>query len=454
MHKLIRGKLVLLLTAILFAGSFPVSASVVCRSKSYSIASRGNDGRSGTNGRDETVIANGSPVVLDLSGGNGQDGRDGASGSSSYCGSTSYDVDYDVRARDGDSGEDGGRGGDGGNGGSLTVYYSNLEDLKKILVRANSGSGGRGGRGGSGSAGCRCTVSSWQKTECTGTAGTPSYQCKTKNYYCTDGSYGRNGSNGADGKQGRLGILSLVKGKELLPQEIPTARLSLSELAARPLKLRKNIWIPRSGASSLLAPGSIIADGYREFERQLEANIKLDWQEKLPISRFSDEIASLALNDNNQVSIDFSDELWVDSSSKTEGNSTVLTVNHIIAKKDVTRLRVTELTNFGQNLNLILVDLGGRADVLKNQFRLKLRVQTGEDYSNFDYKKLYDGELSANLIQREHNRLFLALGKLPISASELRPGAEIEVELEANRSLGIRSAKQNIRWKGTIRRPR
>ena len=78
MHKLIRSKLPLLLTAFLFAGSFPASASAVCLAKNYTIASRGDDGRSGADGRNETVIANGSAVSIDLSGTVGQDGRDGS----------------------------------------------------------------------------------------------------------------------------------------------------------------------------------------------------------------------------------------------------------------------------------------------------------------------------------------------------------------------------------------
>jgi hypothetical protein len=448
MHKLIRSKLPLLLTAFLFAGSFPASVSAVCLAKNYTIASRDNDGRSGADGRNETIIANGSAASIDLSGAAGQDGRDGANGSNSYCSRTADDVDYDVRAQDGARGDDGGKGGNGGNGGSLTAYYTNIEDLKKILVRALGGNGGRGGRGGSGAPGCRCTTSSWQKTKCKGT------DCTTKTYRCSDGNYGSNGSNGGDGQQGNLGTLNLVKGKDLLPQEIPTTRLSLTDLAAKPLKLTKNKWNLRSGATALLASGSVISDEYREFERQLEANIKLDWQEKLPISHFADQTATLVLNDDNQVNIDFSDDLWVDSSSKTEANATVLTVNNIIPQKDVTRLQVGELANSGSDMNLILVDLGGRADILKNQFRLKLRLKTNEDSGSFDLRKLYEGEIPANLVKRESNRLFLALGKLPIRTSELRPGSEIEVELQATRSLGIRSAKQKIRWSGTIRRPR
>lgn len=93
----------------------------------------GSDGQTGRRGRDgqsQTVFANGSSLNLDLSASDGEDGLDGREGENADCARQPREVDHNLQAAKGGNGGDGG---DGGNGGSLTVYYSNLADLKKYL---------------------------------------------------------------------------------------------------------------------------------------------------------------------------------------------------------------------------------------------------------------------------------------------------------------------------------
>jgi hypothetical protein len=454
MHRTFFCQLSPLLTVSLFAGSLPAAAnSVNCGQNLanrhyYTNGSDGRSGRDGRSGQDQTVFAD-APVNLDLSGKDGEDGEDGDRGTSSECDETrSGNVNENITAPSGGSGGSGGKGGNGGSGGSLTVFYTNLADLKKIAVRAGGGQGGRGGRGASGGRGCRCRVRSWERETCTGTS------CTKKRYECKDGDNGSRGSNGSDGKDGTLGTLSIVKGKEPLAADNPTQTMAISQLT-KPLNLSKNKWNLRTGAVSLLAPGSIISDEYREFEQRQEGAFQLVWQDKQSISNFTNQVATVSLNEQKQIDVIFPSDLWVDGSTNTEGNLTKLTIKNAIAQKEVTRLAVGNFADSGQNLNLQIVDLGAKSDVINTQFRVKYQVQGGDDFSRFsNSQKLYEGDIPAELVKREYNHFILSLGKLAIPAQGLRPGVNVDIEVVATRSLGGRQVLQTVRWQGVIRRSR
>ncbi|MEH2252775.1 collagen-like protein [Nostoc sp.] len=467
MHNGFRSKLPLLLTFCLFTGFLPASGSVLCPAVAsdeyYKVARNyGKDGRAGTDGRsgrdgrsgeNQNIFVNSSPVNLDLSGKDGEDGEDGEHGDQPDCGSQRERVSHDINAPDGGSGGNGGKGGDGGNGGSLIVYYTNLADLRNIGVQATAGEGGRGGRGGNGTEGCNCQRRSWKVKTCEGTPGSPDYKCTDKVYRCSNGSDGRDGSDGSDGSQGRFGNLSIVNSKEPLASDTPTMKLAISQLTNKQFNLSKNKWNLRKGATSLLAPGSAIADDYREFEQRLEEAFQIVWQEKQPITSFGNQAVTLNLTDNKQVEITFAEELWVDGNTKSEANLTTFTVNYAIPKKDVTRLAVAEFANAGQNLNLKIVDLAAKSDAINTQFRVKFRAQDSlQGFSG--YKTEYEGDIPNELVTRDYNRFTLALGKLKIPDEALRPSVNVDIEVVATRSLGIRSAKQTISWQGTIRKPR
>ncbi|TAF11321.1 MAG: collagen-like protein, partial [Nostocales cyanobacterium] len=374
------GRKLPLLVSFCLLNSFsflPASAVEVCTTNAakgdFKIAERydrdgdrgsnGRAGRDGRSGQNQTISA-GSPVNLDLSGTSGEDGEDGENASRPRCGKDySEKENRDINASDGGNGGNGGnggaggRGGDGGNGGSLTVYYTNLADLKNIFVRATGGEGGRGGRGGQGTAGCNCRRRSWEVKSCKGTPGTPDYKCTNKVYRCYDGRNGSNGSDGRDGKRGSLGTLSIINSKEPLVNDSPSRKVAISELATQQFNLSKNKWLQRQGAVSLLADGSVIADEYREFERRLEGTFKLIWQEKQPISSFANQNVTLSLNDNQQVEIAFPEDMWVDGNANIQDKLTEFTVNYAIPKQEVTRLAVSEFAGAGQDLNLKIVDL-------------------------------------------------------------------------------------------------
>mgnify|MGYP000111305979 FL=1 len=118
---------------------------------------RGSDGRAGKDGRsgqNQTLSAEGSPLSLDLSGRNGEDGEAGENASSSRYGKDySENVNRDINPPDGGNAGVGGKGRDVGKADSLSVYYTNFADLRKIFICATGGEGGCGGRGGQGTKG-------------------------------------------------------------------------------------------------------------------------------------------------------------------------------------------------------------------------------------------------------------------------------------------------------------
>ncbi|MDF5707763.1 MAG: collagen-like protein [Nostoc sp. S4] len=465
MDKSLKSKLPLLLTFCLFTNFLPASDSLLCSAfaleKYYKVARYDTDGRTGSNGRsgrngssgeNQNIFVDGSPINLDLSGKGGEDGEDGERGYRPNCGNQPDKVSHDLNAPNGGNGGSGGRGGDGGNGGSITVYYTNLADLRNIFVRTIGGEGGRGGRGGNGTSGCKCQRRKWEVQTCEGTPATPNYKCTNKVYRCSDGNHGGDGSDGRDGSKGSLGNLSIVKSEEPLADDNPTMNLTISELT-KPFNLSKNKWNLRQGAIYLLAPGSAIADNYREFEQRLEEAFQIVWQETESITSFANQAITLNLTDSKQVKVTFSEDLWIDGSSKSEANLTTFTINHAILKKDVTRLAVAEFADTGQNLNLKIVDLAAKSDAINTQFRLKFRAQDSL-YGFSGYKTEYEGDIPNEFVTRDYNRFTLALGKLKIPNEALRPGVNVEIEVVVTRSLGERSAKQTIRWQGVVRKPR
>jgi hypothetical protein len=453
---------ILLLATASFASFLPPSSSVLCPDvaqasgtqhfgESGQSGASGESGNAGRSGADRVIFADGSAASFEISGEDGEDGEDGRDGRDAYCRRQPREEDRNIYAASGGRGGNGGSGGNGGNGGNVTIYYTNLADLKNIFIRAEGGEGGRGAPGGYGGEGCQCTRRHWERKVCKGTPGSPDYKCKTRRYSCTDGSDGSNGSRGRDGQDGQLGRLSLIKGQQPLADDKPTLTAPIASLGTRPIALAKNLWEVRSGAVPLLASGSIVEDQYREFVGRIEGTFQLVWQDTASIAGFND-VATLTLADSGQVKIDFPEDLWIDGTVAQQDGLTTFTVAHVIHKKDVTRLAIGEVAQADNNLTVTIVDLGGRAEILNTQFQIKYRTKSGDRFSNFsNYETRYQGTLPATVVSRNYNRYTIALGQLPIEAEYLRKGTEVEIELVATRTLTERSATQKIEWQGKIR---
>ncbi|NEP13163.1 MAG: collagen-like protein [Symploca sp. SIO2C1] len=418
----------------------------------------GNIGRKGRQGRDGqslTVFADGSPMNLQLSGEDGLDGEDGRNGSDARCRNQNWDVDYNLRGADGGNGGNGGDGGDGGNGGSLTIHYNNLADLRSIYVRAEGGRAGRPGRSGYGAEGCQCRKRDWEETTCTGTPGTPDYSCKTEEFSCRDGKDGKDGRDGRDGNLGRLGTLAIINSTEPLSPDQPTATVAMSQLQDRLFTLSKNKWQTKTGAISLLAPGSIIDNQYREFVERIESSFELVWNAPRSIRDFpGQQNISLALQDNRQVKVDFPEEVWVEGTTSQQEGVTQFIVSNAIHQKEVTQLTRADFSGNGTNLSFSLVDKAGKSNLVATQFWIKYRTaRTRPGFRRTaEYRTKYEGNIPEELVSRHNNHFTLNLGKLPIESRYLKPGVAVDIDLVATRSFAGRSTEQKIDWKGEIRR--
>ena len=96
-----------------------------------------------------------------------------------------------------------------------------------------------------------------------------------------------------------------------------------------------------------------------------------------------------------------------------------------------------------------IVDLAQRSDVLETRFEVRYST-ANEGGSRRRYFSKYEGAVPENLIQQDHNRFTLALGRLPIRSQLLSGGTRARVELKIIRSYGNNSAEQTLTWEGTI----
>lgn len=460
------SQLSLFIVILTFPYFLPISSkSVRCAFGNWSVQARdfgrdgrngadGQDGRRGRDGQNQTIFANNSPLNLDLSGADGEDGLDGSQGENADCGRQPRDVERNLRAPKGGKGGDGGKGGNGGNGGSLTVYYTNLADLKKISVRASGGRGGRSGRRAYGGKGCRCQHSSWERQICTGTQGSPGYSCKTRRFSCQNGSDGNDGADGKDGNDGSFGSLTLINRTQALAADNPTANVNMADVKDRVFALSKNQFQTRNGAISLLAPGSTIADQYLEFVERIETSFQLVWNAARPITDFSGQKVTISLEDNQQVKLTFPEDVWVDGTTSQQAGKTQFVASNVILKNEATKLTWADFSGNGSNLEFAVVDLAGKSNLITTQFRIKYKAARESDRfgRDFDYRTKYEGNIPAELVSRSNNRFVLNIGKLPIDSEFLRSGVPVEIELVATRFFAGRSAEQKIEWRGEIRR--
>ena len=411
------------------------------------IGRAGRSGRNGENGSDRTITATGTPINLDLSGSSGSDGEDGEHGDRPYCQSQPRNVRHNLQAANGGNGGEGGNGGNGGNGGALTVYYTQTADLRQILVQSDGGTGGRGGRGGLGARGCDCRWQSWQVQVCPEGGG----ECQTREYQCRDGRDGNSGRDGRDGQSGQRGQLTLIPQAEPLPPENPTQAVTLNNFTGRSFSLSRHLWQTRQGATALLAPGSIIADTYREYTGRLEKQVELVWTSSDPLTTFANRTATLTLTPEQTVEVAFDQSLWVDTQVTEQGDQTRVAIANVVRADDATRLEIAEVGGSSRNLTFAVVDLARKSDILDTQFYIEYRVGEEGRRRPSRYRTRYEGEIPASFVNRSFNRFELDLGELPIDSRYLRSGTPVEIEITARRSLGNNTAEQKLQWQGTLR---
>lgn len=415
---------------------------------------RGDNGRNGDN---LTVFADGSPMTLDLTGGDGMPGVDGAQGENASCEQQSKEVGKNLRGANGGHGGDGGDGGVGGNGGSLTVYTTNQEHLKQIYVIAAGGEGGAPGIGGEGGAGCQCESPYWNEETCSGNPGSPDYKCTTQEFQCADGYSGKKGRSARKGRDGKVGNLTLINLDKSLAPDAPQVTMPISELKARGFTLSRNIWKSKDNASLLFAPGSIIAEKYKELVARNEHSVLMVWDAPQPVEEYGDQEITLSLQGENEAGISLPKDTWLETQTIQRDKLTELFVFNAVRTKDVDKLSIEDISGQGANLKLTILDKAEKSNIIATNFQVKYLVNEksirrsifGSDRG--DYTTQYRGSVPPEAIVQDGNLFTLQLGKLPIPDEYLQPGIKIDVEIIAKRSLGENSKVKKLSKRATIK---
>lgn len=454
---------VLPLAAIALVGTVPLTQRLACplAALANEIRSFGRDGSPGRTGQDgrpgqpgpaQTVWADGSPRQVYAVGSHGEDGRDGERGQRGDCDNQPRDVRYDLQAADGGDGGSGGNGGNGGDGGRVLIYYSDPAALRQLYVDAQGGQGGRAGRGGEGAMGCRCRYPDWTVQTCTGTPGTPSYNCQSERFVCRDGDNGDWGRNGRDGSNGQLGQVWLVNRTQPLLPETPRQVLFLSDVTNRSVPLSRNLWQQQGGILGLLAPGSTVASEYQEYVGRVEGDGRLIWEAPRSSQGFAGTGVTLAIQADGAIDFSFPSDLWVVGEQTRADAVTTFRVTQAVRAAEATQLAWGTFTGQSAQLTLAVLDLAAVSDYVNTQFHITLRTADGDPNRNrrLRYITRYEGTLPANLITRTNNRFELAVGRLPIDLDDIRRGHYAEIELRMTRSLGNNSASQNLEWRGQL----
>lgn len=434
------------------------SKSALCflSASANQIVAFGKDGREGTTGKDGnkgrdsealTIFADGSPLNLNLSGQEGISGESGGSGENALCDNQPVNVNYNLVGGDGGDGGSGGNGGDGGNGGSLTIYATDKNYLRQIYVLANGGKGSSGGNGGNGGNGCQCPQPYWTVESCSGKPGSPDYSCGTKEFRCINGENGKNGRSGRTGREGKLGSLTLINRNQPLAPDRLTASVTMNELKSRGFSLSKNIWETRTGAKSLFAEGSMIEDQYLELVERVENSVVLIWNAPQVFAPFADRTITLNLQDDRSVAMKFPEDLWLETNILQRNNVTELFVFNAIRAQDATRLKSNGIKEFGQNLQLEIIDEAEKSDLIATNFYLRYSVSnSGEARLRpvNDYTLRFEGEIPPQFIRYANNRFILDIGQLSIDPRHLDIGRAVQVQIEARRNFGNYTATQTL----------
>jgi hypothetical protein len=427
--------------------NFGVFAAVLYFSLS-TFASRqvGVDGRDGMNGRSGYSGANGQSVVLKadgsnksliLDGGEGGDAQFAEHGEDAWsCRSGGLPAE-DLFGADGGDGGSGGEGGDGGSGGDVTIYYKNASDLKQVFVRSLGGRGGMGASGGRGGRPCYCERRSWTREICRTVKdqnGNPVQECRNVVFNCRDGMYGRDGFSGSRGREGQSGSLTLVKSDSFLEADILRKNLDLATINGAQIVLAKNIFVSKSGASRILAPGSVLSDVYQEFVERKVLTAEVLWQADRPASDFAGQIVSAGFG-ASEVELRFPAEVWAALTEEVVGNHKEVVIKQALKESEVKNVAF-EVSGKGVDTILKIVDKAVQKELLENSLHLK--IERDKLLSNPD---VYEGVVPEDFISVVDGNLIVAIGKLPVSDKDtFKGGKKIKVFSKLTRSFAGRSA--------------
>jgi hypothetical protein len=444
----------------------------------------GRDGQRGYSGRDgssQTIYAQQGPAQLDISGthaGPGGDAEGGGYASSCF----QYLGHDDMLGAEGGDGGSGGNGGNGGDGGDTVIYYDNNSQLRQIYIDATPGEGAGGGRGSYGAPGCFCSQYFWQQTytetryrdesyqECTTrricrregddnrevcrdervcetrTRRVPYTYTYTRNFTCQDGRHGREGMPGSYGQRGSMGSITLIKKNSVLEPVRPRLNVALAQMVGQ-FELSDNEWAARNGASQLLAPGSRVADQYREWLGKRTHQVQIIWAvEGKDPADFGDGQVTLSLN-NQRVEVNFPDQFLHLKKVEARGSNTTITITKAILASDIQKVRAKKMTGTLKSTKLELIDDADVSDHVATRFFIKAKWRKASD------RKFYQQWVPAEFVTRDGNIFNINVGEFDLKARRFlffkrkeyfKAGAKVKLELMIERTFGGRTIQMPV----------
>jgi|GEM_PF-4829948 hypothetical protein len=414
--------------------------------------SSGRSGYSGTDGQNIQLFAHELTQLTkyNLDGDRGHDGSEGYDGQDATSCYYSEGEESIVGA-DAGAGGDGGDGGSGGDGGRSVIYYSDIAQLKKLMITAIPGQGGYasyGGRGGS--RGCYCNRPYWYVQKCHDEMvpdtrppecdrdGKPIPRppisrrvCEDHTYTCTDGRAGNPGRRGSDGSRGSYGYLTLIKSDSELLEETSSGQMAINKLTANVPSthvLTENLFEGKSGANALLAPGSQVADRYNEFSRRAIENVHVLWTSTKEAHRYFGTVYSYI--SNGQVSFRYTSDDILITEEKHEGTDHTFIIKDAYKFGDFTQLALRK-SGSGKRTQIIATAPTPNQNLVKDQFTVRIT------YIRWllPDKVVFSNTVPENLIQRGKDQTTINLGQLRFEDSSSIWNKKLLIEFKYTRNV-------------------
>ncbi|NRA68396.1 MAG: hypothetical protein HRU19_28180 [Pseudobacteriovorax sp.] len=367
----------------------------------------GQNGAAGYSGQDRSIKATGQSETIDVSGAPGEDGYDGDYGRDARSCGQPHQPAYNLTGADGGDGGSGGYGGRGGSGGDVTVFYQNINHLKRIQILNQGAPGGRGGYGADGGEGCECYQTFWDIEYCgfrllkkqKNVEGASwiyanrkeTLQCgeypnrvrptetftyrwedqgvtQRKTFRCTSGDYGRTGSNGSNGSYGSQGSITLVPRLSIAPTK-PSFYDGISNLLGKRIDLSKDIWVTRNGTAQLLAPSSNVPSYYKYLLKTSKLSYQINWNASQSPSQLGVQnvrIGGQILSRSETGELSLSLPGTIEYTKSQSGNLTTISLTGGFDPARLDKVSISDISGIQEDGELVLEDVGNLWNELKS----------------------------------------------------------------------------------------
>jgi hypothetical protein len=426
----------------------------------------GSGGFNGPDGQSLQVTATGQAQTLSMRGQDATNGSNGQGGANAMRCEQPENVRADLFGAPGGNGGDAGPGGSGGNGGTATVYYQDIQNLKLIAIDSSPGRGGIAGVPGYGGSSCECRFHHWQvpvqvchevppppaaaPQPHPGPSASPQPQqppqtvCTIvqEGHECRDGNPGDTGRAASNGPTGQFGSAVLIDNPGPLTPTQPSANIAVASFPAQ-VTLTTDTWATSAGAEQLFAPGSAISDTYRYWAGRKFVPVSLVWNARRPQTLFSTQEVQVATDGTGQVTSSLlTDGIWAEINTSYDPSGAVkVSVDKAVLASETTQLS-GQIFGFGGGTIAKLTDAASVSDLVVTDVSAKVTSAGLFGHTRFE------GVVPANLVTITASDVTVQIAQLgdimQNHSGDVAQGKHLKVDLTITRSLGGRSATQQV----------